>query len=68
MLSRRIFFVSPKFNSIQQLFLELNHVLPTCSNQSDQTKAPILGGLWIVPPMYIEFIPQFEVIKQNPQF
>ena len=36
--------------------------------QSDQTKAPILGGLWIVPPMYIDFIPQFELIKQNPQF
>ena len=41
---------------------------PICSIQSDQTKASILGGLWIVPPMYMESIPQFEVIKQNPQF
>ena len=64
MLSQRNFFINPKFN----LFLELNHVLLGCSNQSDQTKAPILGGLWIVPRIYIEFIPQFEVIKQNPQF
>ena len=46
----------------------MNHVLPKCSIQSDQTKASILRQLWIVPPMYIEFIPQFEVIKQNPQF
>ena len=46
----------------------MNHVLPQCSIRSDQTKASILGQLWIVPPMYIEFITQFEVIKQKPQF
>ena len=59
---------------MKQIFLSrlnltaMNHVLPKCSIESDQTKAPILGGLWIVPPMYIEFITQFEVIKQKPQF
>ena len=35
----------------------MNHVLPKFSIRSDQTKTLILGGLWIVPPMYIEFIP-----------
>ena len=47
----------------QNVILELNHVLPTCSNQSDQTKALILGGLWIVPPIYIEFISPIEKVK-----
>ena len=46
----------------------MNHVLPKCSIQSDQTKASILGQLWIVSPIYIEFITQFDVIKQKPQF
>ena len=46
----------------------MNHVLPKCSIQSDQTKASILGQLWIVTPVYIKFITQFEVIKENPQF
>ena len=31
--------------------------------QSDQTKAPILGGLWIVPPIYIEFISPIKKVK-----
>ena len=31
--------------------------------QSDQTKAPILGGLWIVPPIYIDFISPIEKLK-----
>ena len=38
----------------------MNHVLPKCSILSDQTKAPILGGLWIVPPIYIDFIIPIE--------
>ena len=58
----------------KQLFLStlnsaaMNHVLPKCSIRSDQTKAPILGGLWIFPPMYIQFSTQFEAINENPQF
>ena len=56
--------INPKFSKYFQNWI----VLPTCSNQSDQTKASIFGGLWIVPLMYMQFIPQFEVIKQNPQF
>ena len=31
--------------------------------QSDQTKAPILGRLWIVPPIYIDFISPIEKVK-----
>ena len=31
--------------------------------RSDQTKAPILGGLWIVPPIYIDFISSIEKVK-----
>ena len=30
---------------------------------SDQTKAPILGGLWIVPPIYIDFISPIGKVK-----
>ena len=30
---------------------------------SDQTKSPILGRLWIVPPIYIEFISPIEKVK-----
>lgn len=30
---------------------------------SDQTTSPILGGLWIVPPIYIEFISPIEKVK-----
>ena len=30
---------------------------------SDQTKSPILGRLWIVPPIYIEFINHIEKVK-----
>ena len=29
----------------------------------DQTKAPILGGLWIVPPIYIDFIIPIRKVK-----
>ena len=31
--------------------------------RSDQTKASILGGLWIVPPIYIEFINPIRKVK-----
>ena len=31
--------------------------------RSDQTKAPILGGLWIVPPIYIDFISPIRKVK-----
>ena len=31
--------------------------------RSDQTKAPILGGLWIVHPIYIEFINSIGKVK-----
>ena len=31
--------------------------------QSDQTKSPILGRLWIVPRIYIEFISPIEKVK-----
>ena len=31
--------------------------------QSDQTKAPILGRLCIVPPIYIKFISPIEKVK-----
>ena len=31
--------------------------------QSDQTKSPILGRLWIVPRIYIDFI--IPIIKDN---
>ena len=30
---------------------------------SDPIKAPILGGLWIVPPIYIEFIIPIRKVK-----
>ena len=33
----------------------MNHVLPKCSIQSDQTKSPILGGLWIVSDVSGDF-------------
>ena len=31
--------------------------------QSDQTKSPILGILWIVPRIYIDFISPIEKVK-----
>ena len=31
--------------------------------QSDQTKSPILGRLWIVPLIYIKFISPIEKVK-----
>ena len=31
--------------------------------RSDQTKSPILGRLWIVPPIYIEFISPIKKVK-----
>ena len=31
--------------------------------QSDKKKSPILGGLWIVPPIYIEFISPIKKVK-----
>ena len=31
--------------------------------RSDQTKSWILGILWIVPPIYIEFISPIEKVK-----
>ena len=31
--------------------------------QSDQTKSPILGRLWIVPRVYIDFISPIEKVK-----
>ena len=30
---------------------------------SDQTKSPILGRLWLVPPICIEFINPIEKVK-----
>ena len=41
----------------------MNHVLPQCSIRSDQTKASILGRLWIVRPIYINFITPIEKVK-----
>ena len=31
--------------------------------RSDQTKSPILGILWIAPPIYIEFLSPIEKVK-----
>jgi len=31
--------------------------------RSDQTKSPILGRLWIVPPIHIEFISPIKKVK-----
>ena len=31
--------------------------------QSDQTKSPILGILWIIPSIYIEFVSPIENVK-----
>ena len=41
----------------------MNHVLPKCSIRSDQTKALILCRLWIVPPIYIDFISPMRKVK-----
>ena len=57
---RKQFFYQP---SIQQLFLELNHVLPRCLVQSDQTKSPILGGLSIVSDMSKDFQRSLFVLR-----
>ena len=35
----------------------MNHVLPKCSIQSDQTKASILGQLWIPSNVYRVYTP-----------
>ena len=34
----------------------MNHFLPKCSIRSDKKRASLLGRLWIVPPIYIDFI------------